>query len=756
MNRSPPLLININLSYVTTVIDKKSPSREEKGEHCQSGNLFLYIEEEFVIAGSLPKQLMSEQLRHRRLNVDRETERESETIIPFADRQSTLTLQQQRQHLPIYKSRNHLLYLIEKHQVTIVVGQTGSGKTTQLPQYLHEAGWTAGQRVVACTQPRRVAATTVAQRVAIEMNVQLGQEVGYSIRFEECYDVKKTRIKYMTDGMLFRETLIDPLLSQYSVIMIDEAHERSLHTDILFGLLKRILKKRPELRVIISSATLDAEAFYDFFNVKSSDDTAKDNVSIISIEGRMFPVDIHYLENPCSDYVEKAIETVIDIHLKEDAGDILVFLTGREQIDSAVEEITSRAMNLPRSAMKLDALPIYAGLPAEQQLLIFEPPGYSTRKVIVATNIAEASITIEGISYVIDCGFVKLRAYNPKTGMESLMVVPVSKASAQQRAGRAGRLKPGKAYRLYTEDSFHQLPEASIPEMQRSNLAQVVLQLKALGVDNILRFDFLTAPPAQLMIRALELLYSLKALDDNGKLTVPLGVQLAEFPVDPMLGKILLDSPRFGCSTEILTIAAMISVQNVFIVPSNATAKAESARRNFAVEEGDHLTLLNGNNHFNYEQPVYTAFTTRGQKSARWCHDHFLNFRALSRAFSIRSQLLKFLKRFNIPLESCGNDTVKIRKCLVSGYFANAAKMMPDGSFKTIRDDATLHIHPSSVLFTRNAPYVIFHEVVETTKPFMRDLTVIDPAWLSELAKAMYGLLNGFEGEITQMERRRV
>ncbi|CAG8532054.1 4999_t:CDS:10 [Paraglomus brasilianum] len=664
-----------------------------------------------------------------RINVDREAERESnETIVTFADRQSTLSIQQQRQILPIYKSRNQLLYLVEKYQVTIVVGQTGSGKTTQLPQYLHEAGWTAGQRVVACTQPRRVAATTVAQRVAIEMNVQLGQEVGYSIRFEECYDVKKTRIKYMTDGMLFRETLIDPLLSQYSVIMIDEAHERSLHTDILFGLLKKIMKKRPELRVIISSATLDAEAFYDFFNINTTDDTSKDNVSIISIEGRMFPVDIHYLEEPCSDYIEKAIETVMDIHLKEGTGDILVFLTGREQIDSAVEEIANRAMNLPRSAMKLDALPIYAGLPAEQQLLIFESPGYNTRKVIVATNIAEASITIEGISYVIDCGFVKLRAYNPKTGMESLVVVPVSKSSAQQRAGRAGRLKPGKAYRLYTEDLFRQLPDASIPEMQRTNLAQVVLQLKALGVDNILRFDFLTAPPAQMMIRALELLYSLKALDDNGKLTVPLGVQLAEFPVDPMLGKILLDSPRFGCCTEILIIAAMISVQNVFIMPSNATAKAESERRNFAVEEGDHLTLLN----------VYTAFTTRGQKSARWCHDHFLNFRALSRAFSIRSQLLKFLKRFNIPLESCGNDTVKIRKCLVSGYFANAAKMMPDGSFRTIRDNATLHIHPSSVLFTRNAPYVIFHEVVETTKAFMRDLTVIDPAWLSELAPHFY------------------
>ncbi|CAB4406529.1 unnamed protein product [Rhizophagus irregularis] len=663
------------------------------------------------------------------ISVDREAEKETnENLVTFVNYDTNLSIQQQRKGLPIFKSRDQILYLVEQYQTTIIVGQTGCGKSTQLPQYLHEAGWTVGGRIVACTQPRRVAAVTVADRVASEMNVKLGNEVGYSIRFEECYDPNLTSIKYMTDGMLFRETFLDPLLTQYSVIMIDEAHERSLYTDLLLGILKKIQKRRPELRLIISSATLDAEAFYEFYNTNTTNDSTKDNVSIISLEGRMFPVDIHYLEEPCQDYVETAIQTAFDIHVKEPPGDILIFLTGRDEIDKTVGEIFQRATTLPRSAMKIKPLPIYAGLPSEQQLEIFEQTPQNTRKVVVATNIAEASITIGGIVYVIDCGFVKLRAYNPKTGMESLTVVPISKASAQQRAGRAGRVMPGKAYRLYTEDSFYKLRDASIPEIQRSNLAQVVLHLKALGIDNVLRFDFMTPPPAELMIRALELLYSLKALDDYGRLTMPLGMQLAEFPVDPMLGKILLDSYKYQCAEEMLTIAAMISVQNVFVTPSSPSAEFEEEKRKFAVEEGDHITSLN----------VFNAFVTRGKKSARWCHQRYLNFRALSRALSIREQLKKYLVRFDVPIESCGNDTVKIRKCLVSGYFAHAAKMQSDGSFRSVRDNVELHVHPSSILFTRNAPWVIFHEVVSTTKAFMRELTIIDPAWLTELAPHFY------------------
>ncbi|KAI8051129.1 P-loop containing nucleoside triphosphate hydrolase protein [Syncephalis plumigaleata] len=437
-----------------------------------------------------------------------------------------------------------------------------------MPQYLHEAGWSDGGRVIACTQPRRIAATSVAERVADEMRVKIGQEVGYTVRFDECYDPQRTRIRYMTDGVLFREAMQDPLLSKYSVIMVDEAHERSLYTDMLLGLLKRIQKQRPELRVIISSATMDADAFVRFFNTNQTGDEKYDDAVAISLEGRMHPVDIQYLEQPCENYLDEAVRTVMTIHAKELPGDILVFLTGRDEVDHVVARITQLAAGIPRGDLRLDALPIYAGLPLERQMAVFESAGYNTRKVIVATNVAEASLTIDGIVYVVDCGFVKIKAYNPDTGMDRLVITPVSQASAQQRAGRAGRVRPGKAFRLYTEASFNSLATHSVPEMQRTELSSVLLQLKAMGIDNVLRFDYMTPPPTQLMVRALELLYSLQALDDYARLSVPLGMQMAECPLDPMLSKILLDAHTFSCGEEMLTIAAMASVQNVFTSPA--------------------------------------------------------------------------------------------------------------------------------------------------------------------------------------------
>ncbi|KAL1929926.1 hypothetical protein VTP01DRAFT_1080 [Rhizomucor pusillus] len=624
--------------------------------------------------------------------VDRDTENETDqAVIAHTEQQFRhLTLKQQRERLPVFKRRREILYLLEKYQTVIVVGQTGCGKTTQIPQYLDEAGWTAHGKQVACTQPRRIAATSVAERVAEEKGCKLGAEVGYLIRFED-QTSQRTRIKYMTDGMLFRETMVDPLLSRYSVIMIDEAHERSLYTDILIGVLKKIQRKRPDLRIIVSSATLDAEAFFRFFNHNNTHDRSKDTATILSLEGRMFPVDIMFTEKPVSDYVEQAIQTVFDIHTREPPGDILVFMTGRDEIDTVVAELYERSSTLPDRSLSLMPLPLYAGLTMEEQLRIFQPTPRGSRKVIVSTNIAEASVTLEGIVYVIDTGFVKVRAYNPKTGMEALVVMPISKASALQRAGRAGRVKPGKAFRLYTEETYKSLRDTSVPEIQRSNLAPVILQLKALGIDNVLRFDFLTAPPAELMIRALELLYSLKALDDVGRLTMPLGMQLAEFPIDPMLGKILLSSGEYKCSEEILTIAAMLSVQNVYMQSARASKEqVQEARRKFWVEEGDHLSLLN----------VYNAFVSKGNKSGKWCHDRLLNFKALSRAISIRQQLTRYLRRFNIPIVSAlklypnaAEASIQIRKCLTSGYFSQAARAEPDVGriSRSCRDEPSIH-----------------------------------------------------------------
>ncbi|KAK6844617.1 ATP-dependent RNA helicase DHX35 [Apiospora arundinis] len=401
--------------------------------------------------------------------------------------------------LPIAKHRDSLLYLIETNPVTIVVGQTGSGKTTQIPQFLEQAGWCEDGKVLAITQPRRVAATTVAIRVAEEYGCELGKEVGYSIRFEDVSSAT-TRIRFLTDGLLIREALVDPLLSRYSVIMVDEAHERSISTDILLGLLKKIMKRRPELRIVISSATLQAEEFLRFFDTQDSEGTssvgndAKPAGAIISLEGRTYPIDLLYLDSPAEDYVEKAVDTVMNIHTEEAEGDILVFMTGREEIDNVVQTISERAADLRPGSQSILALPLYAGLSTEQQMYVFEEAPENTRKVIVSTNIAEASVTIDGIVYVIDSGFVKLKAFDPTTGIESLTATPVSKAAASQRAGRAGRTKPGKCFRLYTEDDYRALPDMNVPEIQRTNLAPFILQLKALGIDNVVRFNYLTPP----------------------------------------------------------------------------------------------------------------------------------------------------------------------------------------------------------------------------------------------------------------------
>ncbi|XP_071465022.1 probable ATP-dependent RNA helicase DHX35 isoform X2 [Marmota flaviventris] len=603
------------------------------------------------------------------------TENSGTTIVynPYA----ALSIEQQRQKLPVFKLRNHILYLIENYQTVVIVGETGCGKSTQIPQYLAEAGWTAEGRVVGITQPRRVAAVTVAGRVAEERGAVLGHEVGYCIRFDDCTDPLATRIKFLTDGMLVREMMVDPLLTKYSVIMLDEAHERTLYTDIAIGLLKKIQKKRGDLRLIVASATLDAEKFRDFFNQNETSDPTRDTCVILTVEGRTFPVDIFYLQSPVPDYIKSTVETVVKIHQTEGDGDILAFLTGQEEVETVVSMLIEQARALARTGMKkhLRVLPMYAGLPSFEQMKVFERVSRSVRKVIVATNVAETSITIGGIVYVIDCGFVKLRAYNPRTAIECLVVVPVSQASANQRAGRGGRNRSGKCYRLYTEEAFDKLPQSTVPEMQRSNLAPVILQLKALGIDNVLRFHFMSPPPAQSMVQALELLYALGGLDKDCRLTEPLGLRIAEFPLNPMFAKMLLESGNFGCSQEILSIAAMMQIQNVFVIPSNQKSQAMRVHRKFAVEEGDHLTMLN----------VYEAFI-KHNKNSQWCQEHFLNYKGLVRAATVREQLKKLLVKFQVPKKSSEGDPDPVLKCIVSGFFANAARFHSTGAYSSSVD----------------------------------------------------------------------
>ncbi|KAL1227996.1 ATP-dependent RNA helicase [Trichinella spiralis] len=635
----------------------------------------------------------------------------------FGKPQGSMTILEQRQSLPIYKLRSELVKAVSENQILIVIGETGSGKTTQITQYLAEEGFTFSGKI-ACTQPRRVAAMSVAKRVAEEYGCRLGQQVGYTIRFEDCTS-PDTNIKYMTDGMLLRECLLDPDLNAYSVIMLDEAHERTIHTDVLFGLCKQAVKNRgaDQLKLIVTSATLDAVKFSQYFN----------EAPIFTIPGRTFPVEVLYTREPETDYLDASLITVMQIHLTEPPGDILVFLTGQEEIDTACEVLYERMKSLGPDVPELIILPVYSALPSEMQTRIFEsaPPG--SRKVVIATNIAETSLTIDGIYYVVDPGFVKQKIYNPKTGMDSLVVTPISQAQAKQRSGRAGRTGPGKCYRLYTERAYRdEMLPTPVPEIQRTNLASTLLQLKAMGINNLIDFDFMDPPPVEAMVMALEQLHSLSALDDEGLLT-RVGRRMAEFPLEPSLAKLLIMSVHLGCSEEVLTIVSMISVQNVFYRPKDKQDVADQKKSKFHQPEGDHLTLL----------AVYNSWKNH-RYSHSWCYENFVQIRTLKRAQDIRKQLLGIMDRHRLDMISCGKNMQKVQKAICSGFFRNAAKKDPQEGYRTLVDSQTVYIHPSSSLFHNQPEWVVYHELVMTTKEYMREVCAIEPKWLVEFAPAFF------------------
>ncbi|RMY46356.1 hypothetical protein D0863_15863, partial [Hortaea werneckii] len=615
-----------------------------------------------------------------------------------------------RRDLPVHAQRQEFLDLYQKSQILVFVGETGSGKTTQIPQFVlyDDLPQTQG-KMIACTQPRRVAAMSVAQRVAQEMDVTLGEEVGYSIRFEDATG-PKTIMKYMTDGMLLREAMNDHDLKRYSTIILDEAHERTLATDILMGLLKEVVLRRPDLKIIIMSATLDAQKFQKYFL----------NAPLLAVPGRTHPVEIFYTPEPERDYVEAALRTVLQIHATEGEGDILLFLTGEEEIEDACRKITMESDEMIREADAgpLKVYPLYGTLPPAQQQKIFEPApppfkkgGRPGRKVIVGTNIAETSLTIDGIVYVVDPGFSKQKVYNPRIRVESLLVSPISKASAQQRAGRAGRTRPGKCFRLYTEAAFKkELIDQSYPEILRSNLASTVLELKKLGIDDLVHFDLMDPPAPETLMRALEELNYLACLDDEGELTA-LGKLASEFPLDPALAVMLISSPEFYCSNEILSLTALLSVPQLFVRPAAARKRADEMKDLFAHQDGDHLTMLN----------VYHAFKspTAQENPKQWCHDHFLSFRALQQADNVRLQLRRIMEREELELVSTPFEDKKyyenIRRALAAGFFMQVAKKDSSGkTYVTVKDNQSVLLHPSTVL-AQDSEWVVYNEFVLTS-----------------------------------------
>lgn len=839
-------------------------------------------------------------------------------VFPAKRSHSHYQLRKDRCNLPIYRSRDELIAMVENNDAIVLVGETGCGKTTQIPQYLLDAGF-GKDGIIGCTQPRRVAAISVAQRVAQEFGCKVGEYVGYSIRFEDATS-KKTKIKYITDGMLLRETLLDPLLLSYSVIILDEAHERTVNTDILFALLKDIQRKRKEmsrlwnekngankhnsnsqtvsgsdekkpadsatklaelskaieaaasmtvmddyppfqwsapfsltpwtkkqlkdmqraakdkyesdkkeylatkqellnkqlkelkrqekmikqqnstmlatsqeivvpdvfiapLKLIIMSATLESSLFSSYFY----------NCPITHISGRTYPVEIFYADKPQDDYLDATVNSTLQIHqqypldgsndrdekddtkdtdnadedepslnVEEGEGevvdaevstpgakqsssdstpdsnnflgsDILVFLTGQEEIETCQKILEDKRRSLPPDVSDYLVRPIYAALPSELQLLVFQQAPPNTRKIILATNIAETSITISGVKFVVDSGLTKVRQYNPRTGLESLRVIEISKAEAWQRSGRAGRQQNGYAYRLYTEQSFLQMRESIIPEILRTNLSSVILVLKSLHVKNILSFDFITKPSVDHLKHALEQLWLLGALKiEDGSLS-DVGKLMVQFPLVPSYAKTLIMATKepFDCAEEVLSILAMLTVDSLFYNGKEKKSSMNmSARKLCASPLGDHFTLLEIFNTYN---------KVKENERQGWCFDHYVNSRGMLKVLQVRSQLAALLESLHLPINSCYSEYERVQKCLITGFFLHTAKKQEDGTYVTLVDSQVAQIHPSStILFSKKPQCLLYNELVSTSKIYLRDVIAIEQNWLAEIVPQFY------------------
>ncbi|XP_045343286.1 ATP-dependent RNA helicase DHX33 isoform X1 [Leopardus geoffroyi] len=676
-------------------------------------------------------------------------------------------VERQRRSLPIFQARGQLLAQLRNLDSAVLIGETGSGKTTQLPQYLYEGG-VGRQGVIAVTQPRRVAAISLASRVSDEKRTELGKLVGYSVRFDDISS-EDTRIKFLTDGMLLREAISDSLLRKYSCVILDEAHERTVHTDVLFGVVKAAQKRRKELgrlplKVIVMSATMDVDLFSQYFG----------GAPVLYLEGRQHPIQVFYTKQPQQDYLHAALVSVFQIHQEAPPSqDILVFLTGQEEIEATSKICRDIARHLPDGCPSLLVLPLYASLPYAQQLRVFQGAPKGCRKVIISTNIAETSITIPGIKYVVDTGMVKAKKYNPDGGLEVLAVQRVSKTQAWQRTGRAGREDSGVCYRLYTEDEFEKFDKMTVPEIQRCNLAGVMLQLLAMKVPDVLTFDFMSKPSpdhVQAAVAQLELLGALERKDEQLTLA-PLGRKMAAFPLEPRFAKAILLSPKFHCTEEMLTIVSLLSVDSVLCNPPSRRDEVRAVRRKFVSSEGDHVTLLNvyrafrnagGNKDLPRSRedgagrrracargspglrpaPVelvlrggkFPAFGDRASQPQDWCKENFVNSKNVMLAGEVRAQLRDICLKMSMPMVSSRGDVESIRRCLAHSLFMSTAELQPDGTYATTDTHQPVAIHPSSVLFHCRPACVVYTELLYTNRCYMRGLCVVDADWLYEAA----------------------
>ncbi len=643
--------------------------------------------------------------------------------------------------LPIYAVKERLLTEIAQNPVVVVVGETGSGKSTQLPQYIMDDPRFANKitgtaATVAVTQPRRVAAVGVATRVAAERGVLLGQEVGYAIRFDRTTS-SSTRLTYQTDGVLLREALTDPSLSRYSVVIVDEAHERSLDTDVLLALLHTATSTRNDLRVVIMSATIESRQFQDHFHAP-----------LLEIKTKPFPIDVHYTRSCPSDYVEAAAMQVLAIHKEPSSapGDILVFMSGKDDIDATCAAVRAGLAELVADGVvkaPLWVLPMYGLLRGEDQARIFAPTPPGVRKVVVATNIAETSLTVDGIVHVVDSGMAKTKVYHPTLGMDLLQLCPVSQAAADQRRGRAGRTQPGVCYRMYPEREYkNEMLPATPPEIVRANLANVCLLLLTMGqnpLDWIAEGRFIKsaqpdhcihAPAARQAMGRLWLLGAVEFLPAP-RLTA-IGRTMARFPLEPTLARMVVAGGACGCVAEILTIVAMLSVPGVWYRPTGAEIQADAAREHFTDRHSDHLTLLN--------LYTYCAGANRGARDPRL---RFVHRQHVSKAQAIRGQLVGLARQAGLnPASTCGQQTDKVREAIAAASLANVGEYSRRGMYTNVRTGCEFAVHPTSALAGAGAmnQYVVYNELVFTQREYVQTVTAVDPVWLARAGPTHYAL----------------
>ncbi len=627
--------------------------------------------------------------------------------------------------LPVYQQKDRILATLARHQVIVVESPTGSGKTTQIPQILLEAGL-SGELTIGVTQPRRIAAVSVAEFIARQRGTGIPDLVGYKMRFEDMTD-PRTRIKIMTDGILLQEIKADYSLSRYGVMMVDEAHERSLNIDFILGLLKRVLRERPTFKVVVSSATINAEVFSEYF----------DECPIVKIDTATYPVEVIH-EPPEQEGSEEAMtfkigEIVARIlerqHGEEDrrerpsgripgnaAGDVLIFLPGEGSIKQCIAELAL----LPGSR-QLELLPLYSRLSSQEQERVFlEYPGKT--KVIVATNIAETSVTIDGVAWVVDSGLAKLNFYNPRTFTSSLIEVPVSKASANQRRGRAGRTRPGVCYRLYRKEDYESRPLFTPEEIFRTDLSEVVLRMAELGIRDFEQFDFISQPGREAILAAVETLRLLEAVDDRRELTAT-GILMVRFPIIPRISRIIVEGiNRYpGVLAELLVAAAFLSTRSPFLLPVGEELAARKAHHSFRDPAGDFLSYLK----------LFRAFR-RSRDAEGFCRRYYLDLRSMNEIVNIHAQLEEIVSELGVPIES-GHSVPDYLCAIARGLIQFVCVRTGRGIYRTLTADR-IQIHPGSVMFREDPDYIVAGEIVRTSRTYARSVSPLRREWLAGIS----------------------